>query len=55
MAILRVADTLMNIQLSLTLEQFRYLSFKQDGCPNSNVQSKGRSILLGLHATVHKP
>ena len=29
--------------------------FKQDGCPNSDEQSKGGSNLLGVHATVHKP
>ena len=29
--------------------------FKQDGCPNSDAQSKGGSKLLGVYATVHKP
>ena len=44
----------MNIQLSLTLEHFRYLSSKQDGYPNSDVQPKGGSNLLSLYATVQK-
>ena len=50
-----VFSILMNIQPSLTLEHFRYLSSKQDGYPNSDVQPKGGSNLLGVYATVHKP
>ena len=30
-------------------------SFEQDGCPNSDVQSKGGSKLLCVYATVDKP
>ena len=66
--ILRNNDTLRNIDFSVVWVVHEYFKkaeidfrtvlislCKQDGCPNSDAQSKGGSKLLGVYATVHKP